>query len=59
MVVPLFKEGDQMVCYNYQGKILLSLPGKVYSRVLERRVQLLVEPWIQEEQGGFCPGQEH
>ena len=24
--------------------------------MLERRVQLLVEPWIQEEQCGFCPG---
>ncbi|MEJ4486828.1 reverse transcriptase family protein [Enterococcus faecium] len=35
---------------------LLSLPGKVYSRVLERRVRLIVEPRIQEEQCGFRPG---
>ena len=34
----------------------LSLPGKVYYRVLERRVRLLVEPRIQEEQCGFRPG---
>ncbi|KAK3531242.1 hypothetical protein QTP70_015215, partial [Hemibagrus guttatus] len=38
-----------------QGITLLSLPGKVYSRVLERRVRPLVKPRIQEEQCGFRP----
>ncbi|MDF4367286.1 reverse transcriptase domain-containing protein, partial [Vibrio parahaemolyticus] len=47
VVVPIFKKGDQ------RG---LSLPGKVYSRVLEKRVQSIVEPQIEEEQCGFCPG---
>ncbi|KAK3509336.1 hypothetical protein QTP70_029059 [Hemibagrus guttatus] len=56
VVVPLFKKGDQRVCYKYRGITLLSLPGKFYSRVLERRVRPLVEPWIQEEQCVFCPG---
>ncbi|KAK3539185.1 hypothetical protein QTP86_028803 [Hemibagrus guttatus] len=55
VVVPLFKKGDRRVCSNYRGITLLSLPGKVYSRVLERRVRPLVEPWIQEEQCGFRP----
>ncbi|KAK3514608.1 hypothetical protein QTP70_021525, partial [Hemibagrus guttatus] len=55
VVIPLFKKGDQRVCSNYRGITLLSLPGKVYSRVLERRVRPLVEPWIQEEQCGFRP----
>ncbi|KAK3543704.1 hypothetical protein QTP70_027204 [Hemibagrus guttatus] len=40
---------------NIAGITLLSLPGKVYSRVLERRVRLLVKPQIQEEQCGFRP----
>ncbi|KAK3557566.1 hypothetical protein QTP70_030495, partial [Hemibagrus guttatus] len=58
VVVPLFKKGDRRVCSNYREIKLLSLPGKVYSRVLERRVRPLVEPWIQEEQCGFrlCRG---
>ena len=56
VVVPLFKKGDRRVCSNYRGITLLSLPGKVYARVLERRIQPIVEPWIQEEQCGFCPG---
>ncbi|KAK3538885.1 hypothetical protein QTP86_018754 [Hemibagrus guttatus] len=55
VVVPLFKKGDQRVCSNYRGITLLSLPGKVYSRVLERRVRPLVEPRIQEEQCSFRP----
>lgn len=33
----------------------LRLPGKVYTRVLERRVHPLVEPQVQEEQCGFHP----
>ena len=56
VVVPLFKKGDQRVCANYRGITLLSLPGKVYAKVLERRVRPIVEPQIQEEQCGFRPG---
>ncbi|KAK3552841.1 hypothetical protein QTP86_022544 [Hemibagrus guttatus] len=55
VVIPLFKKGDRRVCSNYRGITLLSLSGKVYSRVLERRVRTLVEPQIQEEQCGFRP----
>ena len=56
VVVPIFKKGDQRVCANYRGITLLSLPGKVYSKVLERRVRPIVEPQIEEEQCGFRPG---
>ena len=56
VVVPLYKKGDRRVCSNYRGITLLSLPGKVYSRVLERRIRPIVEPRIQEEQCGFRPG---
>ncbi|KAK3523270.1 hypothetical protein QTP86_028470 [Hemibagrus guttatus] len=43
VVIPLFKKGDQRVCFNYRGITLLSLPGKVYCRVLERRVRPVLE----------------
>ncbi|KAK3517424.1 hypothetical protein QTP70_009918 [Hemibagrus guttatus] len=46
VVVPLFKKGDRRVCSNYRGITLLSqtpFPGKVYSRVLERRVRPVFE----------------
>ncbi|KAK3526552.1 hypothetical protein QTP70_030692 [Hemibagrus guttatus] len=55
VVIPLFKKGDRRVFSSYRGITLLSLPGKVYSRVLERRVRPLVEPQIQEDQCGFRP----
>ena len=44
------------MCANYRGITLLSLPGKVYSKVLERRVRPIVEPQLEEEQCGFHPG---
>ena len=44
------------MCANYGGITLLSLPGKVYSKVLERRVRQIVEPQIEEEQCRFNPG---
>ncbi|TWW62301.1 hypothetical protein D4764_04G0009480 [Takifugu flavidus] len=49
-------KGDWRLCSNYRGITLLSLPGKVYSEVLERRVRQIVELRIQEEQCGFRPG---
>lgn len=45
------------MCFDYRGITLLSLPGKAYSRVLERTVCLsLVKPWKQEQRCGcgFC-----
>ncbi|KAI3368000.1 hypothetical protein L3Q82_026820 [Scortum barcoo] len=57
VVVPLFKKGDRRVCSNYRGITHFSAsPGKVYARVLERRIRPIVDPWIQEEQCGFRPG---
>ena len=35
---------------------LLSLPGKVYSKVLEKRIRPIVKPQIEEEKCGFRPG---
>ena len=54
-VAPIQKGGLE-VCSNYRGITLLSLPGKIYSRVMERRIRLIVKPRIQEEQCGFHPG---
>lgn len=45
----------------YTGISLLSLPRKIYARVMETTVHLLVKPQIQEEQCGFhiCHGAMH
>ncbi len=51
-----FKKGDRRVYSHYRGITFLSPPGKVYARVLERRIRLLVEPQNQEEQFSLRPG---
>ncbi|CAF1534892.1 unnamed protein product [Adineta ricciae] len=56
IVVPIFKKGDQRDCSNYRGITLLSLPGKVFARIIERRCRQIVEPQIQENQCGFRAG---
>ncbi|KAI3377375.1 hypothetical protein L3Q82_008564 [Scortum barcoo] len=42
-VVVTLVQGDRRVCSNYRGITLLSLPGKVYARVLERRIRPIVD----------------
>ena len=56
IVVLFFKKGDRRECFNYRGITLLSLPGKVYTRVLEWKCQTIVEAKIQDTQRGFRPG---
>lgn len=51
-----FKKGDQRVCSNYWEFTCLSLPGKVNSRVLVRRIRQVVKLRIQEEQCAGRPG---
>ena len=56
VVVPLYKKGDQKDCGNYRGITLLSLPAKVYAKVLERRCRAIVDSRVQDEQCGFRNG---
>ena len=57
IVVPLYKgKGDKSECKNYRGISLLSIPGKVYGRVIIEKVRLMTENLIGEEQCGFRRG---
>lgn len=49
-VVPLSNNGD------FKGIKLFGIPKKVYIRVLERRLHLVVQPQSHEEKCCFCPG---
>lgn len=53
VVVPIFKKVGPRMCSSYRGITLFGFHGKVYARVLERRVHSLVKPRIQEEQCSF------
>ncbi|XP_076043707.1 uncharacterized protein LOC143026815 [Oratosquilla oratoria] len=55
LICPIFKKGNKRECRNYRGISLLTHIGKVYERVLERRLRHLVEDRLSEWQCGFRP----
>ena len=56
-IVPVYKgKGDKSECGSYRGISLLSIPGKVYGKILIGRVQEITNGKVSEEQGGFRTG---
>ena len=56
-IVTLYKnKGDKGDCNNYRGISLLSIVGKVYARVVLKRLQILAERVLPESQCGFRGG---
>ena len=55
-IIPIHKNGPTTQCENYRGISLLSVPGKVYARILETRLRHKVEDKLLEYQSGFRPG---
>ena len=55
-IIPIHKSGPTTNCENFRGISLLSVPGKVYSRIIESRLRLVVEGKLSEQQSGFRPG---
>ena len=57
IIVPIYKgKGSREMCGNYRGISLLSIPGKVYGRIVIERVREITEGRISLEQGGFRKG---
>lgn len=56
VIVPIYKKGDRMNCQNYRGITLLSIAGKVYERIIEKRLRKYVESDIADSQSGFRKG---
>ena len=52
-IVPVHKKGSRTQCKNYRGISLLSVPGKVYATVLDKRIRAITEGKVLEEQGAF------
>ena len=56
-IVPLYKgKGDRHECANYRGISLLSVVGKVYGKILIKRVRDGTDAVICDVQGGFRRG---
>ena len=52
-IVPVHKKGSRTQCKSYRGISLLSVPGKVYATVLDKRIRAITEGKVLEEQGAF------
>ena len=56
-IVTLYKnKGDKGDCNNYRGISLLSITGKVFARIILKRLQKLAEQILPESQCGFRAG---
>ncbi len=49
-------KGSRSECRGYRGINLLSVPGKVYGKILTKRLMEVTEGKVSEEQGGFRKG---
>ena len=56
VVVPIHKKGSKLLCDNYRGISLLSVPGKVMCKVLQNRLSTKVDEYLMESQSGFRKG---
>ena len=56
VVILIHKKGDRSECTNYRGIFLLSLPGKVYAKCLQKRCYEIIELQLDNAQCGFRPG---
>ena len=52
-LVKIPKKGDQSVCDNHRGIMLLSLPGKVLNRIMLERLKIAVDKQLRDHQAGF------
>ena len=55
LLIILHKNGSSQDCDNYRGIALLSVPGKVFCRVIQRRLASRAEHLLRESQCGFRP----
>ena len=56
IIVPVHKKNSRRKCGNYRGISLLSIPGKVFAKILNDCVRCLIENRLLEEQAGFRSG---
>ena len=53
LITPVHKKGDKLDPANYRAIALLSIPGKVFCRMVLTRIQETIDSHLTEEQCGF------
>ena len=56
VIVAIHKKGSKKLCKNYRGISLLSIPGKVFAKILDARIRQVTESQVMKEQAGFRVG---
>ena len=57
MIITLIhKKGDKLNAYNYTANALISIPGKVFCKILMYRYSHLIEESMSDSHFGFRPG---
>ena len=55
LLIKIPKKGDTANCDNWRGITLLSIPSKVFTRILLNRIKEHVNHRLRKEQAGFRP----
>ena len=53
LIVPIPKKGDLTLCDNWRGISLLDVVGKIFAKVIQNRLQEVVEEVVPDSQCGF------
>ena len=56
LIVKIPKKGDLQNCDNWRGITLLSMPSKIFCRVLLNRIEGAIDVNLRQEQTGFRRG---
>jgi len=55
LLIKIPKKGDTAICDNWQGITLLSIPSRVFTRILLNRIKEHVNQRLRKQQAGFRP----
>ena len=56
LIIKIPKKGDLQNCDNWRGITLLSMPNKIFCRVLLNRIEEAIDVNLRQEQAGFRRG---
>ena len=56
VIIPVPKKGNLQSCDNWRGISLLDVVGKVLGRIIQDRLQVIVEVLLADSQCGFWKG---
>ena len=53
LIVPIHKKGNKLDCRNYRGISMLCTGYKIFTRILQKKLEPYVEGTLGDYQGGF------